>query len=466
MTTHASSPDGQERQFARSLLKLSTQITPALQSAATRHIIDYIGVTLAGMSTEPVRRARDGLAVGMPAAGSGHGGLVLGEGDARRMPVEWAIFFNTMAGHIHDFDDDETLLSIAHVTVPVTAAAWTLGEAKGVSGDVIVAAYVTGVEAMMRLGQMVNPEHYRQGWHSSTTLGVFGSAVASAIVLGFDEDQLLNALRFAASMAAGMRTSFGSDAKSLQLAQGARNGYTAALFAGAGLIASEGMLFGSGGFVALYHGGTERIGAAVAAIGQPAGLLTPGVTIKAFPCCTATHTAIEATLMLTQEHAIAWPDIEQIVVTMGSDLPSVLIYDRPRTGLEAKFSMRYCAAAAARFGRMGIDEFTDAATQDSAVQTMLDRTIVNVDHDTHRPSVGLADHAHVAITMKHGAVFQHQFPYTLGSVQRPISNERLSEKFLACASPAIGETQARALCASLFALADATDIAVFVRAMS
>ena len=40
--------------------------------------------------------------------------------------------------------------------------------------------------------------------------------------------------------------------------------------------------------------------------------------------------------------------------------PTILIYDRPSSGLEAKFSMPFCAAAAIVYGRVGVETF-DAA---------------------------------------------------------------------------------------------------------
>jgi 2-methylcitrate dehydratase PrpD len=441
-----------EKDFAAALMRLSRGVTPAMRDVATRHIVDFLGVAIAGVDTPSVDTVRTLLGV----AEDAEGGRVLGS--ASRLSMSDAIFVNAMAGHIHDFDDDETLLSIAHVTVPVTAAAWTYGEHIGASGEQIVAAYVTGVEAMMRIGQIVNPAHYREGWHSSTTLGGFGAAAAVAVLSGFDETRMLHALRFAASMSSGIRKSFGSDAKSIQLGRSAANGYLAARLAAAGSTTSDGMLFGTQGFAQMYHGDAARVTDALAAMNDGAGVIEPGITIKAYPCCTATHTAIEAVLTLRRDHMIEWKEIERITVTMGIDLPSVLPYDRPRRGLEGKFSMRYCAAAAARFGRMGIAQFTDAATQDDGVQHMLDRTRVCVDHDTPRPAVGLADHARVVIEMQGGAVYERFFTHTLGSVQRPIPEPVLREKYVECASPVIGAEAAAASYDALGKLASLDDI--------
>ncbi|HYS64959.1 MAG TPA: MmgE/PrpD family protein [Paraburkholderia sp.] len=452
MSDQTALPLQHEQEFAASLLRLSRSITPAMRQIATRHIIDFLGVAIAGLETQSVDTVRSLLSI----AEEPDGGRVLGS--PARLSMSDAILVNAMAGHIHDFDDDETLLSIAHVTVPVTAAAWTYGERIGASGEQIVAAYVTGVEAMMRIGQIVNPAHYRKGWHSSATLGGLGAATAIAVLSGFDETRMLHALRFAASMSSGIRKSFGSDAKSIQLGRSAANGYFAAQLAGAGSTTSEGMLFGPQGFVGMYDGDATQVPDAIAAMNEQAGVIAPGITIKAYPCCTATHTAIESVLTLARDHAIDWSEIARITVTMGVDLPSVLPYDRPHRGLEGKFSMRYCAAAAARFGRMGIAEFTDDATQEAGVQRMLDRTQVVVDHDTPRPAVGLADHARVVIEMTSGNVYERFLAHTLGSVQRPIPEPVLQQKYLDCTTPVIGAEMAMSSYVALRDLSLLTDV--------
>ena len=53
--------------------------------------------------------------------------------------------------------------------------------------------------------------------------------------------------------------------------------------------------------------------------------------------------------------------------------PRLLIHPNPATGLEAKFSMPFCAAAALVYPRVGIDTFDVTQIRDPRVQALLPR---------------------------------------------------------------------------------------------
>ena len=54
----------------------------------------------------------------------------------------------------------------------------------------------------------------------------------------------------------------------------------------------------------------------------------------------------------------------------------ILIYATPRTGLEAKFSLQYCAAVTWLDGWPGLDAFSDARAARADVQALLRRVVV------------------------------------------------------------------------------------------
>ena len=64
---------------------------------------------------------------------------------------------------------------------------------------------------------------------------------------------------------------------------------------------------------------------------------------------------------------------------MNASVPKILIHANPRTGLEAKFSGEFAAAAALVEERLGIQTFTDAKVQDPAIRALLPRVRVSVD---------------------------------------------------------------------------------------
>ena len=73
-------------------------------------------------------------------------------------------------------------------------------------------------------------------------------------------------------------------------------------------------------------------------------ILETGNTVKLYPCCAATHPPLDALIDLARREAITPEQVDTIDVEVDSMTPRLLIYDRPTTGLEAKFSMPFCAA--------------------------------------------------------------------------------------------------------------------------
>src|SRR6185436_6716285 len=106
-----------------------------------------------------------------------------------------------------------------------------------------------GFEIEGVLGRAMNPRHYTQGWHCTSTLGTIGAAAAAARLLGLDRGAIAHCLAIAASEASGLKENFGTDTKPLHAGLAARNGIVAALLARSGVNASTRAIEGPGGFL-------------------------------------------------------------------------------------------------------------------------------------------------------------------------------------------------------------------------
>ena len=103
---------------------------------------------------------------------------------------------------------------------------------------------------------------------------------------------------------------------------------------------------------------------AIADLGERWEILDTGITVKLYPSCAGTHPTLDALLDLRRREGFTADDVERIDVDVDSIVPTILIYDRPASGLEAKFSMPFCAAAAIVVGSVGIETFDAAALDD------------------------------------------------------------------------------------------------------
>ncbi len=127
-------------------------------------------------------------------------------------------------------------------------------------------------------------------------------------------------------------------------------------------------------------------------------------------------------------HGIAPDAIERIELRVHPLVMELMGNPAPRTGLEAKLSVHHCAAAAFVFGEVGVKEFTDACATDPQSRPcapasrrlstlQLQRTLL-------MSSVALKD------GKKHHAFV----PHALGSLERPLTDTELENKFRALAA--------------------------------
>lgn len=416
-----------------------------------RCFLDTAGVVLAGV-TEGAGRIAAELEGGGQATGSAR---VLGRGD--QLPETAAAFTNATAGHVHDFDD-YTQSMIGHPSVVLVPAILAVGEAENLSGQDAITAYVTGFEAMCHLGTPRIERFYRAGWFSTTLFGTIGATAAVVRLLGLEADQARTALNLSAALAAGLLRHNGTMAKPIQVGQAARSAVTAARYAAADTTAAD-VLTGEGGFYDL-HIDEAYPDVGVSLPPDRWALLTEGVHLKKYPCCSDAHTAIAATAAIMAGHDIAPETIESVTVTASERARQVLRYDNPETGTEAMFSMPYVVACMIVRGRVDIPAFRDRNVKDSTVQGVRESVAFTVD-----PSLTYtALQARVKIDTG-GEAIEHTVTRPPGHPENPLRNEELREKFVDCARYSLGDGSVEAAYERLESLRD-TDIRPIVDALT
>ena len=146
---------------------------------------------------------------------------------------------------------------------------------------------------------------------------------------------------------------------------------------------------------------------AIADLGARWEILDTGITVKLYPSCAGTHPSLDAILDLRRREGFTAGDVERIDIDVDSIVPTILIYDRPATGLEGKFSLPFCAAAAVVFGRVGIDTFDAASLTNPQVTALMPRVAMRVDPALDRGAPPLT-HARVHITLRDGRVLTQE----------------------------------------------------------
>jgi 2-methylcitrate dehydratase PrpD len=387
---------------------------------------DTIGVMLAG-SVEPSARIAQGMAIEEGAAD----GACRVLGTPLHTSPQMAAFANGVAAHALDYDD-MCFVSLAHPSCALVPAALAAGELTSAPATLLLDAYVIGFEVECRLGLVMNPRHYHQrGWHCTSSIGTVGAAATAARILGLDAAATRHALGIAASAACGLKENLGSMVKPLHAGLAARNGLMAARLAQRGFTASPHAIDGAQGYLTAMDSEQRSLDPAVADLGTRWEILETGITVKLYPSCAATHPPLDALLDLLRHERFSAADVEAIDVEVDSMTPRLLIHPSPATGLEGKFSMPFCAAAAVVYGPPTLDTFDVPHIQDRAVQALMPRVTLraNPAFDTRAP----LSQARVTVRLRDGRTVAQAADGARGYPGR-LTQAELASKFLACAT--------------------------------
>jgi 2-methylcitrate dehydratase PrpD len=399
-----------------------------------KSILDGLGLALAGSvakSGELVRRHLQGLGCA--------GGVASIIGTPMRVPARFAAFANGTAIHADDYDDTQLAVAkdrvyglLTHPTAPALPAVLAVAEQGGRSGKDLLTAYHVGVEVECKIAESINPRHYQHGFHSTATCGTFGAAAGLANLCGLPAEVACVSLGIAGSLSAGLRENFGTMMKPFHAGRAAESGVIAAEFAALGFTATPHILEAPRGFFRAAGGGYDE-GAIREKLGNPWTFANPGVSIKPHPSGSLTHPGMILMLSLIKQHDIRPDQVERVKVGTNQNMPNALIHHRPRTALQAKFSMEFCMAILLLERKAGLPEFTDEVVNRPDVQAMIQK----VDFGVH-PEAEAAGYDKmttiIEIALKDGRTLSGRADFGKGSPANPMSYDEVAEKFRECAA--------------------------------
>ncbi len=417
----------------------------AVVDDAKRALLDWLGSALAGASEQPAQIIQHVVA----GLGQSDDATVFG---APRSSAAGAALANGAASHILELDDVHKG-STLHGGAPVIPAALAVAEREHADGRAFLLAVAVGYEAALRIGEAVNPSHYRF-WHPTGTAATFGAAAAAGSLLGLDNAQLLHAFGTAGTQAAGLWefNADGAMSKPLHPGKAAFNGILSADLARAGFTGASRILEGERGF---FRATTADYDPSRVVDGLGTGWKISENSFKMHSCCAHTHTGVDAALELRAGH-VGTPDarsgIRDIRIRTYGPGFAIVRETNPTTPSQAQFSIAYCVATALVEGRVGLgqfspDRFSAAGVQAGEVATLLGKTQVEVDQalTAKYPKAWASS---LAITLADGTTIERCLDHPRGNPENPVSTAVLEEKFFALVAPRLGEgvaTQALAL---------------------
>jgi 2-methylcitrate dehydratase PrpD len=305
---------------------------------------------------------------------------------------------------------------------------------------------------MARLGLAGRPGKtaLSAGWHPTTLLGHFGAAAVAGKIMKLDEERMTNALGLAYHQAggAGSGVSDGALAKRMGPGFAAKAGITAALMAERDITGERDPLEGKTGLFHTYMGGDYNPAALTADLGKRFEGID--ITNKPYPCCGLIHACVDAALALKAKHHIRAEQIKEVIAYGGHsvyDLSQPLeVKRRPRTIIDAQFSVPWVVATALVRGSVTVADFTEEAIKRAEILETAQKISGRLVPEMDRHGVGPGG---VIIRMKGGEVYREEVAQCLGSVARPMTFQDIAAKFRDCAAasvkPPSGETVAEVI---------------------
>jgi len=261
-------------------------LPPQIVHETQRAVLDWLGSALAGALEPPARIAQQVVA----SFGAADEATIFGAG---RAAAASAALANGVASHILELDDVHKG-STLHAAAPIIPAALAVAERGHATGKAFLLAVALGYEAALRIGEAVNPSHYRF-WHPTGTAATFGAAVAAGSSLQLNGAQMLDALGSAGTQAAGLWefNTDGAMSKHLHPGKAAFNGVLAADLARLGFTGATRILEGERGF---FRATSEAFDASRITAGLGSHWKISENCYKLYSCCRHTHSAIDTAL--------------------------------------------------------------------------------------------------------------------------------------------------------------------------
>jgi len=303
--------------------------------------------------------------------GPGGQSHILGRGAAVQAPA--AALANGALAHAFELDSLTRPGAGAHPGATVLPPALAIAQQQKSSGKALIAAFVAGNEAMIRIGRATGHTNEARGFHAPGNTGPFGGAVACGHLLGLDAATMANALGIAGSLAGGLlefSRGDGGMVKRLHLGRASEAGVLAASLAAAGFEGPKTVLEGRFGFLRVFCTEFDE-GQLTRNLGDE--YVTLSTVLKRYPVHATAHAPVRAVRDLQAEHRFASEDIEAIEVTGTARMIERHNIAEPADLMLAQYSIPFCVALALHREARDPESYGESALADPGIRALTRR---------------------------------------------------------------------------------------------
>jgi 2-methylcitrate dehydratase PrpD len=413
-----------------------------VREAALHHIVDTFAAIISGSTLE----AREGATAFVRELSGREQATVMGTGLVAS--VESAALANGMFAHADESDDSHGF-SVTHPGCSIIPAAFAVGEANGLGGAAFLRSVVTGYDVGTRVAGALGGGDFMVHYHHVSFGGIFGSAAASAAMLGLDAAGAARTLTFAVHLASGS-TCWTRDPAHVEkgfvfAGLPAHNGVKAALLGRTGIPTSTEPLEGVPGLFAGYPARAQPE-LALEKLGERFEITR--TTIKKWCVGTPSQAALDSIQSMLKEHRFTADDVADILVTLPERRVLIVNSTVPNLNIAHLLSI-FILDGFATFASV----HDHHRMSDPAVLALRKRIRVEP-----RPGAHRREPAVITVTLRDGRVIERKPQTVRGSPEDPMTTAEVLEKADSLIAPVLGAGRAKQLIATLMDVEQVADL--------
>lgn len=402
-------------------------IPAAVRERAKFLMLDAIGIAYASTTYPFAHHILSGI---RSVAGSGDSSLI---GLSGKLPLRDAVLMNGALVHGLDYDDTH-VGAIVHPTASALPCAMSVAESIDASGRDLLAAYILGVETVVRVCGAAKGGFHHFGFHPTGIAAHFSCALQAGWLYGLNAQQLTMAQGLMGSTAAASQEFLEEGAWNKRLHPGWAGvaGITAAHLARNGY---KGPTKTYEGRFGLYQSHLSNLKDDVDYEDVNAGLgekwESAEVAIKPYPICHLIHACADAALVLREKHKLTPENIESVQALVPDATIHIIAQPeankiKPANDYDAKFSVQFVTAACLVLGRFGLAELEQDTLADPVILDLASRVSYAADPDATYPKYFSGG---VVIKTRDGKTLRHHEPVNRGAGDRALTGDEITQKF-------------------------------------
>lgn len=402
-------------------------IPPAVRERAKLLILDAIGIAYASTHYPFAHQILAGI---RSIAGTGDCSLI---GLSDKLPLRDAVLMNGALVHGLDYDDTH-VGAIVHPTASALPCAMSVAESIDASGADLLAAYILGVETVVRVCGAAKGGFHHFGFHPTGIAAHFSCALQAGWLYGLTAQQLTMAQGMVGSTAAASQEFLEEGAWNKRLHPGWAGvaGITAAHLARHGYIGPSKTYEGRFGLYQTHlQDNTYKVdyGYITANLGKKWEVAE--VAVKPFPACHLVHACADAAIALREKHRLKPEDIASVQALIPEQAIHIVAEPvaakiKPVNDYDAKFSVQFVTAASLILGKFGLAQLEPETLNNPVILDLARRVSYAIDPDTTYPKYFSGG---VVVTTRSGQTLRHHEPINRGTGERALTGDDISAKY-------------------------------------